>query len=115
MRSKRLSECDAEKWDAICKELEAYHKKHGHSNVPFALNKKLSRWVGSQRRNRRNEKVRMTAARIAQLDKLDFSWGKRRELSSKSQRMDDERWREMYEKLKAYNEKTRSLQGTQRG
>jgi hypothetical protein len=42
MRPKGLSEGDAKNWDAIYKELEAYHKEHGHSNVPSALNNKLS-------------------------------------------------------------------------
>jgi hypothetical protein len=47
----------------------------------------------------------MTPERIVRLDKLNFSWGKRRKVTAKSQRVVDERWREMYEKLKAYNEK----------
>jgi hypothetical protein len=105
MKPKGPSELDAEKWDAIYKELEAYHKKHGHSNVPSTLKTTLSQWVGHQRRNRRNEEVRMTAERIAQLDKVDFRWATPRKLTAKNQRMWDEKWREMYEKLKAYNEK----------
>jgi hypothetical protein len=105
MRPKGPSEGDAKNWDAIYKELEAYHKKHGHSNVPSTLKNKLSRWVGNQRKDRPNEEVRMTAERTARLDKLDFRWATRRKETAKSQRMGDERWREMYEKLKAYNEK----------
>jgi hypothetical protein len=105
MRPKGPSKGDAKNWDAIYKELEAYHKDHGHSNVPSTLNNKLARWVASQRRDRQNKEVRMTAERISRLDKLDFRWFKRRNVTpNKSQRMGDERWREMYEKLKAYNE-----------
>jgi hypothetical protein len=107
MRPKGPSEGDAKNWDAIYKELEIYHEKHGHSNVPSTLENKLSRWVGSQRTDRRNEEVRMTAEKIARLDKLDFRWatGRKATATAKSQRMGDERWREMYKKLKAYNEK----------
>jgi hypothetical protein len=105
MRPKGPSKNDSENWDAIYKELEAYHKEHGHSNVPSTLKNKLSQWVGHQRQNRRNEEVRMTVERIARLDKLDFRWSKPGKLSTKSQRINDESWLEMYEKLKAYNEK----------
>jgi hypothetical protein len=105
MTTKGPSKLDPEKWDAIYKELEAYHKKHGHSNVPSTLNNKLSRWVQCQRKSHRNEEVRMTTERIARLDKLDFRWATRRKVTAKSQRMGDERWREMYKKLRAYNEK----------
>jgi hypothetical protein len=105
MRPKGPSKNDSENWDAIYKELEAYHKEHGHSNVPSTLNNKLSRWVGHQRGSRQNNEVRMTAERIARLDKLDFRWAKRRKVTAKSQRKRDESWLEMYEKLKAYNEK----------
>jgi hypothetical protein len=38
----------------------------------------------------------MTAGKNCRLDKLDFSWGKRRKLSAKSQPRNDESWREMY-------------------
>ena len=79
MRPKGPSEGDAKNWDAMYKELEAYHKEHGHSNVPSTLNNKLARWVNSQRGSRRNDEVRMTAERIARLDKLDFRWGERRQ------------------------------------
>jgi hypothetical protein len=105
MRPKGPSEGDAKNWDAIYKELEAYHKKHGHSNVPSTLLNKLSRWVQHQRGDRQNEEVRMTVERIARLDKLDFRWAEQRKVTAKSQRTGDESWREMYEKLKAYNEK----------
>jgi hypothetical protein len=83
------------------KELEAYHKKYGHANVPSALDNKLARWVGSQRANKL---VRLTAERIARLDKLDFRWAKQRKEATNRQRY-DKRWLEMYEKLKAYHEK----------
>jgi hypothetical protein len=46
----------------------------------------------------------MTVERIAQLDKLDFRWTKRRQVQPVNRR-NDERWLEMYEKLKAYHEK----------
>jgi hypothetical protein len=105
MRPKGPSEGNAKNWDAVYKELEAYHKEHGHSNVPSTLLNKLSRWVGVQRKDHRNEEVRMTAERIARLDKLDFRWATRRKVTAKSQRKGDESWREMYEKLKTYNEK----------
>jgi hypothetical protein len=104
MRPKGPSEDDAEKWDAIYKDLEAYHKKHGHSNVPSTLKNKLSYWVGHQRTDRQNKQVRMTAERISRLDKLDFRWAKRRKIAAKRQR-DGEHWHVMYEKLKAYNDK----------
>jgi hypothetical protein len=103
MRPKRPSECNEVKWDTMYKELEAYHKKHGHSSVPSTLKDKLSYWVVQQRGDRRTKQARMTAERIARLDKLDFKWG-RLKVAANSQR-NDERWLEMYKKLKAYHEK----------
>jgi hypothetical protein len=74
MRPKGPSKGDAKIWDGRYKDLEAYHKEHGHSNVPSTLRNSLSSWVRSQRRDRQNEEVRMTAERITRLDKLDFRW-----------------------------------------
>jgi hypothetical protein len=106
MRPKGPSERNAKNWDASYKELEAYHKEHGDSNVPSTLKNTLSSWALHQRRDRQNEEVGMTAERITRLDKLDFRWAKRRKVTpNRSQRIKDESWREMYEKLKAYNEK----------
>jgi hypothetical protein len=105
MRPRGPSKSDAEKWDAIYKELEAYHKEHGHSNVPSTLKNKLSQWVHLQRQNRQNAEVRMTAERISRLDKIDFRWAKRRKVTTKTQRRMDESWRKMYKRLKTYNEK----------
>jgi hypothetical protein len=68
MSPKGPSKGDAKNWDGRYKELEAYHKEHGHSNVPSTLRNSLSTWVGHQRQNRQNEEVRMTAERIARLD-----------------------------------------------
>jgi hypothetical protein len=108
MRPKGPSEDNTKNWDSRYKELEAYHKEHGHSNVTSALNKKLSKWVRHQREDRQNNEVRMTAERMARLDKLDFRWRdtkRPKATTNKSQRIKDESWREMYEKLKLYNQK----------
>jgi hypothetical protein len=104
MRPKGPSESEEVKWDAKCKELKRYHKKHGHSNVPSTLKNKLSHWVINQRADHRNKEVRMTAERIARLDKLDFRWPKRLKVAANNQK-NDERWLKMYNKLKKYHEK----------
>ena len=87
-------------------QLEAYHKEHGHSNVPSMLKTSLSYWVRQQRQARRNEEVRMTPERIAHLDRLGFNWGskKRKNPDEIQQPRNDKRWQEMYKKIKAYKE-----------
>jgi hypothetical protein len=106
MRSKGPSENDAKKWDDRYKEVEAFHKKHGHSNVPSTLKNKLSRWVEHQRQNHRMKESKLTAERIARLDKLGFRWAtKKQKVSTKLERMRQESWLEMYEELKAFKKK----------
>jgi hypothetical protein len=67
-------------WEHRLHDLAAYHKIHGHCNVPpsYKENTKLSEWVIKQRSTyklRREEKTSpITILRIQELDNLGFEW-----------------------------------------
>jgi hypothetical protein len=74
--------------------LNAYKNKHGDCLVPQRYNKDraLGRWVPTQREmNRLNT---LKAERKEKLDSIGFVW-----------EPDDQKWNEMFEKLKAYKHK----------
>jgi hypothetical protein len=75
MRPKGTSKSDVQKWNINYLELVDFHKKHDHCLVPSTLKNRLSNWVVHQRTHRRNSKdKRVTADRIARLDRLGFDW-----------------------------------------
>ncbi len=61
-------------WDEKIAELQAFMAQHGHCNVPrsHAENPELGRWVGTQRRARKEN--RLSSERISRLDALGFEW-----------------------------------------
>jgi hypothetical protein len=68
-------------WEAQLAKLKAYKQKHGDCSVPqgWAEDSRLGSWVNTQRHYKkaldRGEPIkRMTAARVAKLDKLGFNW-----------------------------------------
>jgi hypothetical protein len=67
-------------WENRLSELAAYHKIHGHCNVPrkYSENSKLAHWVANQRTNYRlyqeGKSSRMTTYRIQELERLGFVW-----------------------------------------
>jgi hypothetical protein len=69
-------------WEGWLAKLKKYTRKHGDCNVPqrWAEDPGLGRWVIRQRTakkvlDRGDPNPRITAARVAKLDKLGFTWG----------------------------------------
>ena len=71
MRTRRFVARD---WDAMVAQLEAFHREHGHSNVPNAWphNRELAAWLHGVRCNKRSG--RLSADRVRQLDALGVVW-----------------------------------------
>ena len=83
-------------WLESYEQFKAYKKEHGNCNVHQSL-RKLWHWVRYQRLcflkgTLRNDRIDM-------LDKIDFDWGSKIVDSQN----DEEKWLEMYEKLKEFN------------
>jgi hypothetical protein len=96
-KQKRNASWDDAGWEAQLVNLEKYTVRHGDCNVPYgwAEDKPLGRWVGKQRRLKKNfdrgePSEGMTAARVARLEALGFVW----EISST--------WEAQLAKLEAY-------------
>lgn len=72
-----------EQWVERFQELQEFHKKHGHSQVPNTMkdNRPLARWVKRQRYQCRlrfdGKPSAMTQERITSLDNLGFIWDSR--------------------------------------
>jgi len=81
--------------------LKAFHKKHGHCNVPFyhRVDGKLAIWVSRQRSKKRHGALK--PEQISELEALGFDWNplqtKEREIKTKE--------REIIRRLKAYRER----------
>ena len=58
------------KWDEMIYELKKFKDKHGHMNVQYYQNKKLSRWIEEVRR--RNNKNQLFIHQINELKELGF-------------------------------------------
>ena len=82
----------AERWDKRYKELQAFYKAHGHSNVPerYNQNSELSIWVNNMRRRSH----RLSKEQLRLLEKVDFCWA-----------VDKAYWEDDYARLKAYHAK----------
>jgi hypothetical protein len=72
---------DDASWGVQIFKLKEYMLRHGDCNVPqgWAEDKRLGRWVGTQRRCKKNldrgePSEGMTAARVARLEALGFAW-----------------------------------------
>ena len=80
-------------WEEQFAALEAYKALKGNCNVPakYPENPSLATWVSTQRQKKKNRKL--SAERIARLEKLDFVW----ELLATPAT-----WEEQFAALKAY-------------
>jgi hypothetical protein len=74
-------ELPAAGWEVQLTKLQAYKREHGDCNVPrdWAEDPVLGNWVTKQRAlkkmlDRGEPRPYITAARVAELDKLDFAW-----------------------------------------
>jgi hypothetical protein len=99
-------------WEAQLAKLKAYKRRHGGCNVPqrWAEDRELGTWVKKQRQckkalDRGEPSDAMTAARMAKLDALGFTWElsavERGKQNSKGRR-DDAGWERWLARLKAY-------------
>ena len=67
-------------WDQKYEELKAFHKLHGHCNVPpkYQANTALGRWISTQRSQLKDWKgglvTKMTKARYDKLCALNFQF-----------------------------------------
>jgi hypothetical protein len=64
----------ARDWDAMLAQLNAFHREHGHANVPHAWPRspELAAWLFGVRCNKRSG--RLNADRVRQLDALGVVW-----------------------------------------
>ena len=101
-------------WEAQLAKLEAYKHKHGNSSVPqkWAEDPPLGGWVDSQRKAKRaldrgDPRPKITAARVAQLDKLGFAWRPAWKLDSGRDRnpRNEALWEAQVAKLEAHKRK----------
>lgn len=83
-----------EKWTEGFEQLKTFKTQHGHCEVGLVAgaDDKLQNWVGVQRSSKAQGKLDFE--RQAQLDALGFSW---------VGEMNDHKWDEMYQRLKAYH------------
>ena len=90
-------------WEDKFKQLKAFRKENGHAFVPvnYKENKSLGTWVASQRWL--EAKGKLNPAKKKKLDQLGFVWSKDTEKELKA--INDEKWEESFNKLKAYKEK----------
>lgn len=90
-------------WEDKFKQLKEFWKENGHAFVPvnYKENKSLGTWVASQRWL--EAKGKLDPAKKKKLDQLGFVWTKDTEKELKA--INDEKWEESFEKLKAYKEK----------
>ena len=84
----------ARDWDAMVAQLEAFHREHGHSNVPNAWprNPELAAWLHGVRCAKRSG--RLDADRTGQLDALGVSWEPKQT-----------KWEKMYAALLQYRQR----------
>ena len=62
-------------FNEMLQRLTTFHEKHGHYNVHFAVDSRLSRWVHTQRAM--YQRGQLAKRRITQLDALEFDWNPR--------------------------------------
>jgi hypothetical protein len=81
-----------EDWWTRYDQLVAYHKDHGHCNVPSQdeANRQLGKWVSRQRYL--NKKGELEDDRVAKLNELGFVWNSQ-----------DQSWQKRYGQLVAYH------------
>lgn len=86
----RQEEC----WQKMCRALAAFKARHKHCNVPTngAGNRRLGRWVATQRYRRKIG--RLTEQQVRALDRLGFVWAP-----------GDVAWERMFRELTAFKRK----------
>jgi hypothetical protein len=99
-------------WDLWLVKIKAYKQHHGDCNVPqvWVADPRLGKWVNKQRQykkalDRGDPSKGMTAARVAKLDALDFTWEMSAAQLSKQKRnarRDDAGWEAQVAKLERY-------------
>jgi hypothetical protein len=88
-------------WERRLLDLQAYHRMHGHTNVPkhYSPNPSLGDWVIDQRfqykRQRQGKSSYMTPYKIEKLNALNFQW---------SLREGKRPWEEWMDQLRKYKE-----------
>jgi superfamily II DNA or RNA helicase len=94
----RGTQSPQEAWGKMLERLVAFHAENGHAYVPQAYpqDRKLGRWVMTQRQKRR--KGKLTAAQIKALDRLNIDWS-----LFGSENFND-RWKSMLARLLAFCE-----------
>jgi len=89
-------------WDRMYEELQAYHDKHGHSNIPrdYAANRPLAHWTARMKQQlklaQQGKVTRLSDERVAKLKSLD--------LLTNSSKMTELRWAHRVAEFKCYVE-----------
>lgn len=90
----------AKEWHAKLKELTEHKEKFGHLRVSRGYNQPLTQWIFRQRRL--YAEGMLCKERVSNLNSIGFTWRPRKgNVVSPS----DERWYDMYERLKAFKQK----------
>ena len=87
-------------WHAKLKELIKYKEKFGHFGVHRGYNKSLTQWIFRQRRL--YAEGLLCKERVSELNSIGFAWRTR---TSNALLPSDERWHQMYKRLKAFKTK----------
>jgi hypothetical protein len=95
-----------ETWEVMFARLEGFVKESGHAHVPqnFAVDRKLGRWVSTQRQHHR--KGRLDRERFERLQSVGFTWRVSGGYRAKGQPVPifEERWRRMLEALRKFRD-----------
>ena len=87
-------------WEARFRELEEFHKEHGHCHVPQRQGR-LGRWVNKQRAHGKKECRRLGASRVQKLEDLGFRWS----IAESTPETKLEQWEARFQELKEFKEK----------
>jgi hypothetical protein len=85
------------KWTQQYENLAEFRRKNGHCLVPLPQDKDLGRWVATQRKRRKNNKIRQDRKDL--LDEIDFVW--RVDIADISEK----NWYQTYKKLVEFKRK----------
>ncbi|MBL8829670.1 MAG: Helicase associated domain protein, partial [Planctomycetaceae bacterium] len=102
----RIHRSPTEGWEVMFARLEGFVKENGHAHVPqnFTTDRKLGRWVSTQRQHHR--KGRLDRERVERLQSLGFTWRVFGGETAKGQPVPifEERWRRMFEELRRFRD-----------
>ena len=96
-----LSSLEQDDWERKYMMLEAFHRKHGHCNVPANDRFGMHEWILEQRECYRI-KFAITPEQIYRLDKLDFKWSNLQDTAKTSMEESYRAWMKMYDQLKLF-------------